>query len=74
MNPPIEPALPMWVAPFCCVSPFCTLIIFSISALCGASTSTPGLVCLVLLCGRIAGWVLNVPQRFPLQARIENSK
>lgn len=74
MNPPIQTVLPSWVAPFCCTAPFCALIVFSISVLCGASVSTPVLVCLVLLCGRITGWVLNAPPRFPLQARIENSK
>ena len=74
MKPPSRPALPIWVAPFCCTAPFCALIVFSMSALFGASVSTPGMICLVLLCGRITGWVLNVPPRFPPQTRIGNSK
>ena len=68
------PNLPGWVAPFCCVMPYCALLVFSVSAAFGASLSTPGLVCLTLLCGRITGWVLNVPPRFPALNRIEHGK
>lgn len=74
MNPPVQPALPTWVAPFCCITPFCALIVLSISTLYGTSINTPGLICVVLLCGKITGWVLNVPARFPPQGRLENSK
>lgn len=74
MNPSVQPPLPTWVAPFCCTAPFCALIALSISAPFGTSVSTPCLVCLVLLCGRITGWVLNVPARFPLPTRVGNGK
>lgn len=68
------PNLPNWVAPFCCAAPFCALIVFACSALCGVSTSTPGLICLVLLCGKITGWVLNVRPGVQLPPRIESRK
>lgn len=71
MNPP---TLPQWVAPFCCTAPFCALIGLSISGAFGASVSTPALVSLVLLCGKITSWVLNIPPGLPRIARIENSK
>jgi len=63
-----SPTLPKWV------SPFCALIGFSISAACGANLSTPAVISLVLLCGKITGWVLNMSPRFPLATRIENGK
>ena len=65
--------LPYWVAPFCCATPFCALLAFSVSPAFGATISTPGLICLILLCGRITGWVLNRPNRLLLN-RIENRK
>jgi hypothetical protein len=55
-----SPNLPRWVAPFCCVTPFCALIGFSISAVCGTPVNPPSLICLVLLCGRITSRVLSV--------------
>ena len=55
-----SPNLPSWVAPFCCVTPFCALIGFSISAVCGTPVNPPSLICLVLLCGRITSRVLSV--------------
>jgi hypothetical protein len=73
MNPPIHSQLPSWVAPFCCVAPFFALIGFAIAGICGAAVGSPGLICLILLCGKTTGWVLQVPTTHPakLQSRIE---
>jgi len=72
MNPPIHSELPSWVAPLCCVTPFCALVGFAIADICGAAVGSPGLICLVVLCGRITAWVLQVPSpRPPLENRIE---
>jgi len=67
------PNLPSWVAPFCCAMPFCALLVFSVSAAFGETVSTPGLVCLILLCGKITGWVLYGPP-CSTQYRIEHGK
>ena len=66
------PILPNWVAPFCCVMPFCALLGFSVSGAFGASVSNPGLICLVVLCGKITGWVLNEPRTFVPPLDIED--
>lgn len=71
MNPP---TLPKWVAPFCCSAPFFALIGLSIAAAFGASVSASAFVSLVLLCGKITGWVLNVRPGLPRIARIEHGK
>jgi hypothetical protein len=54
-----SPKLPKWVAPFCCIAPYCALIGLSFSAAWGANVGTPALIALVLLCGKTTGWVLN---------------
>jgi len=74
MIPPLRTTLPSWLAPFCCVIPFCALIALSMSALCGAPMSTPGLICLVLLCGKITGWVLNVQPQLPKQGQVDSGR
>ena len=68
------PILPNWLAPFCCAMPFLALVGFSISSAVGATVSAPALICLTLLCGKITGWVLNVPSGFAASTRIEDNE
>jgi hypothetical protein len=59
------PRLPVWVASFCCVTPFVALIAFAATASSGATVGTPALICLVILCGKIVGKLLNDPHIEP---------
>lgn len=71
MNTPAPSSLPCWIAPFCCVAPYCALIGFSLSGLLGGQVSTPGLISLVFLCGKVTEWVLRNPVKASSVVRIE---
>lgn len=60
MSSPIR-KLPTWVASFCCVVPFCALIIFAIAGIVGVQIGNSSLIALLLLCCKTTAWVLNVP-------------
>ena len=40
MNPPIHSQLPSWLAPFCCATPFCALVVFAVGSVFGAIVGT----------------------------------
>lgn len=59
------PAMPAWVAPFCCATPFVALIGFAITTGFGATIGTPVLICLVGLCYKIVSSLLDDPHELP---------
>ena len=48
-----------WVVSFCCISPFCALLLFSIAATRGLDIGATGTVGVVLLCAKTTHWLLH---------------
>lgn len=61
MTPPQPSKLAHWIPDFCCVAPFCTLLLLSIAAICGATIGSTVMFGLICLCGKTTHWVLMPP-------------
>lgn len=59
------PILPIWVLSFCCMAPFVSLLVLSICVAFGATISTPGLLCLTLLCGHVVKGIFVIHHPIP---------
>lgn len=59
MRPPGCYAVPTWVASFCCVTPFCALMLLSVASLFDTVGASSPVLALILLCGKTTHWVLH---------------
>ena len=65
MTSPHDLKLADWVPSFCCISPFCAMLLLAIAAICGASIGSAVMVGLICLCGKTTHWVLMLPTIVP---------
>ena len=61
MTSPRNVKLADWVPAFCCVCPYCVLILLATAPVFGASIGWPAFFGLVCLCGKTTHWVLMTP-------------